>query len=82
VIASVTDGGGSDVRTIVRLREYRGKKIVRLAVLKTGTAHRYHYKHKADQLCQVIKPGMTATSPVCVQIKGGKQVIAFTSTRS
>ena len=65
----------------VRLREYDGKDVVKLATLRSGRVYRYYYKHKADQLCQVIKPGTTATSPVCVRIMGGTQVITFTSNQ-
>jgi len=79
VIAFVASPGGQP--QTVRLREYDGKDIVNVKVLKSGTTYRYRYKHEADQLCQVIKPGTTATSPVCVQIRGKSQVITFTNTQ-
>jgi len=81
VMASVTKGA-TGMKVDVKLREYRGRAVVGLKTIRSGTTYRYYYKHKADQLCQVIKPGTTATSPVCVQIKGRSQVIIFTSSQA
>jgi hypothetical protein len=72
--------GGVDQRGIVtRLREYDGKRVVKLARAGSFKLTKYHYKQLGDQLCEVVRPGTHNLSAVCQEIKKKRQVIVFSN---
>jgi hypothetical protein len=66
---------------VVRLREYDGKSVVRLARVASFRLTKYYYKQVGNHLCEVVRPGTHNVSPVCQEIKKKGQVVIFSNTQ-
>lgn len=81
VMVGITASGVDRPGVPVRLREYDGSRVVKLASVASFRLSKYYYQHLNDQLCEVVRPGTQAASSVCRQITRPRQLITFSNTQ-